>query len=285
MEQLKFSLVMSTLGRTVEVQRFLASLSAQTYRNFELIVVDQNTDDRLDSVLDPFIEEFPIVHLHSEKGVSKGRNVGLEHSTGDLVGFPDDDCWYPPELLQRVYDDLETGPGLDGITVRAVNKDEQALFGRRKTVREAGLLNPYNIWLRMMTFTLFVRRQTTNAVTGFNEMLGPGAPTVYQSGDETEYALRMLEAGFEIYYNPEIFVYHPDPRNIDSEAAIKKAYFYGCGAGKVISMHNYPLWYKFHRLLRPLGGVLLNAAMLQWGKSRFHWSSFCGRLRGLTQTD
>lgn len=285
MEKVKFSLIMSTLGRTLEVERFLTCLNAQTYRNFELIVIDQNKDDRLISILKTYINAFTIVHLHSKKGVCKGRNVGLEHSDGGLVGFPDDDCWYPPELLQRVSDELAKVPRLDGLSVRVINQDGQALFGSRKAVRKAGLVDAYSIWLQMMTSTLFVRRKITTAVKGFDEQLGPGAPTIYQSGDDTEYVLRMLKAGFKIYYDPEITVYHPDTRNVYSEAAIKKAYFYGCGAGRVLVIHGYPLWYKCNVLIRPLGGALISAAGLKFRKSRFHCNTFSGRLRGLTRTD
>lgn len=285
MKKVKFSLIMSTLGRTLEVERYLASLNAQTYRNFELIIIDQNTDGRLEPLIKLYINSFPIVHLHSEKGVCKGRNMGLDHSDGSVVGFPDDDCWYPPELLQRVSDKLAKVPLLDGLSVRITNQDGQALFGSRKVVRKAGFLNAYNIWLQMMTSTLFVRRKITTAIKGFDEQLGPGAPTIYQSGDETEYALRMLEEGFKIYYDPEITVYHPDTRNVYSEAAIKKAYFYGCGAGRVIVMHSYPLWYKCNVLIRPLGGALISAAKLKLKKSHFHWNIFIGRLRGLIRRD
>ena len=91
---MKFSLILATLNRTGEVDYLLKTLDRQTYRNFELIVVDQNADDRLVPLLAPYQANFPILHLQSAKGLSRARNVALEHVSGDIVAFPDDDCAY-----------------------------------------------------------------------------------------------------------------------------------------------------------------------------------------------
>lgn len=278
---MKFSLIMSTCGRTFEVERFLSSLNAQAYRNFELIIVDQNGDDRLMPLVEAHKNFFSIIHLHSEKGACKGRNLGLGHADGDLIGFPDDDCWYPPDLLRRVSDTLANIPRYDGLSVRSVTEKGQSFFGHRRMVYNAGLLDPYNIWIRLTTYTLFVRRQITTVVKNFDEQLGPGTQSIYHAGDDTEYALRIIKAGFKIYYDPEIIVCHPDGQAVYSEAVITKAYFYGCAVGKVLLMHDYPLWYKSKMLIRPLGGVALSAVMLNFKKSRFHWNIFKGRFRGM----
>ena len=42
--------------------------------------------------------------VESARGLSRARNAGLRMIAGDIVSFPDDDCWYPPDLLQRVAD-------------------------------------------------------------------------------------------------------------------------------------------------------------------------------------
>lgn len=99
-----FSLILATIGRTEELKRFLASLDKQTLRRFELIMADQNPDDRIKPLLEPYQDHFPIMHLHrpTERGASKARNVGLQHANGDVLTFPDDDCWYLPQLLEKI---------------------------------------------------------------------------------------------------------------------------------------------------------------------------------------
>lgn len=95
------SLLVATINRTVELERFLASLDTQTYRNFEVIVIDQNPDDRLVPVLCRHAG-LAISHLRSGRGLSKARNVGLRATKGEIIAIPDDDCWYPPQLLSTV---------------------------------------------------------------------------------------------------------------------------------------------------------------------------------------
>ena len=85
---MRFSLVLATVGRTDELRRFLAHLDTQTHREFELVVVDQNKDERLKPILEPYRGKFPILHLPSEQGLSRARNVGIEHARGDVIGFP-----------------------------------------------------------------------------------------------------------------------------------------------------------------------------------------------------
>jgi glycosyltransferase involved in cell wall biosynthesis len=94
------SLLVATLGRVDELNRLLASLENQD-AGFEVLVVDQNPDDRLAPVLAAH-SRLAARHLRSERGLSRARNVGLRAAQGDLIAIPDDDCWYPAGLLARV---------------------------------------------------------------------------------------------------------------------------------------------------------------------------------------
>ena len=111
-----FDLVVATVGRLGELARLLASVEAQGGWRL-VIVVDQNDDNRLAKVLDG--RGLELLHLRSGPGLSHARNVGLDHVSSDIVAFPDDDCSYPPGLLQRVAERLTADPDLDGLTGRA----------------------------------------------------------------------------------------------------------------------------------------------------------------------
>jgi len=285
----RFSLVLSTVDRTDEVKRFLFSLDFQTHRQFELIVVDQNKDGRLLHILEPYEKKFSILRCASEPGLSRARNVGLEYITGDVVTFPDDDGWYPPDLFEKVANLLDERPELDGITVpiefRTGQGDEPiAVKGRSvgaaRWDKQAGPLNKANIWVRVCSQGLFLRRSVVEKVGGFDETLGVGSRTLWEAGEDIDYPLRAVEAGYEIYYRPDMCVFHPTLPRQDYAALADRAYRYGAGIGRVWRKHNYPLWLVCYYFLRPFGGACLSLALGRMDEARYYLQSLRGRLRG-----
>jgi GT2 family glycosyltransferase len=275
----KFSLVLATLGRTAEVARFLGALNEQSYRDFELIVVDQNPDDRLVALLEPFSTRFVIKHLRSERGLSRARNVGLTRVSGDVVAFPDDDCWYPADLLAYVRDQLAGVPAVDGITGRSI--DEQGNESAFRFSTSAGVVDRISVWQEAISYTIFLRRGVVDRVGGFDEELGVGAGTRFGSGEETDYVVRALAAGARVLYQPGLAVHHPHPElNIDSRI-IQRAYSYGCGMGRVLTKHQYPFWFKARAVVRPLGGGIVSLARLNLPKAMLHWRRCVGRMSGM----
>jgi len=269
----KFSLVMGTVGRVAEVERFLQALCCQSYQSFELIVVDQNPDDRLTPVLDAYQGYFPIIHLRSERGLSRARNVGLKHISGDIVAFPDDDCWYPENLLDSVACFFQQNPNVDGLAGRSIDERGRPAGGRWD--KSPGPINRYNIWRRGISYTIFLKKYVVDRVGFFDEDLGVGADTPWGSGEETDFLLRALQSGFHIFYCPDIVVYHPQP-----VISKKRAFSYGLGTGRVLRKHNYPIWWLAMLIGRSLGGLALAASLGKWGEVGVRWASLKGRVVG-----
>jgi glycosyltransferase involved in cell wall biosynthesis len=276
---MRFSLIVPTIHRTGELSRFLASLALQRHKNFELIVVDQNPDDRVVSVLSPYANRLSMLHLRSkQKGASRARNIGLRHASGDAVAFPDDDCLYPPDLLSRVDSTFTRRPEIDGLTGRLIDED-----GRDSSARfdaRAGALGKISVWARAIEATVFLREECVRELR-FDESLGVGAGTEWGAGEVTDYLLRLLEMGKSLQYDPDLMVIHRPFVSAYDDRAMRRAFSYGCGMGRVLRMHKMPLWFKAKWLVRPLGGAMLSAAALSLPKARLRWCTFRGRLKGM----
>jgi glycosyltransferase involved in cell wall biosynthesis len=229
--------------------------------------------------LDPYVDKFPITHVRIErKGLSRARNVGLKHVSGDVVAFPDDDCWYPPDLLATVAQFFTSHFERDGLTVRLTDAEGKDAMARFDT--KPGLLNKLNMWKRHAEATLFLRRTCIEG-TWFDEELGVGAGTPWGANEGADYLLRLLDQGASIYWDPGLRVFHPPALPPYNEKAVPKGYAYGCGMGRMLQKHKLPLWFKAKHLIRPLGGAVLSVFGLKFLEAKYRWSVFKGRLRGM----
>ncbi|HZP44561.1 MAG TPA: glycosyltransferase family A protein [Candidatus Binataceae bacterium] len=277
---MKFSLVLATVDRIAEPACFLKALAEQTYRDFELIVVDQNQDDRLVAVLNSYRGRFPVAHLRSSpRGVSRARNLGLRHISGDVVAFPDDDCWYGPDLLAQVGRIFDECPEWDGISGRGIDGEVHETVPFRWPNKSARL-STYKIWSMADCYTVFLRRPVVERVGRFDETLGPGSGTPWGSGEPADYFLRAIAAGFEMHYDPRIEVYHPQIIVEYDPNVIRKAHAYALGEGRVLRLYRYPLWWLAYRSMRTLAGGALALAGGEVARAAYHWQVFEGRLRG-----
>jgi glycosyltransferase involved in cell wall biosynthesis len=273
-----FDLVLATIGRTLELRRFLESLRSQTYRRFRLILIDQNDDRRLEPILDEYRDDVPLIRVTSEPGLSRARNVGLRYLEGDVVSFPDDDCWYPPDLLERVAADLGRRSDWAGVTGRTVDEAARSPFVLWQ--REPGVVTRENVWKTAVAVTIFLRRAVVERVGLFDESLGAGSGTPWGSGEETDYVLRALAAGCTIAYDPALAVFHESPTPALDRAAASKGYVIGMGNSRVLRKHRYPRWFAIYRVLQLVAGSTFFLARGRPALARFDWAMARGRVAG-----
>lgn len=279
-EAARFSLIICTIGRVEELRRFLSHLQKQTFRDFEVLVADQNRDSRLAPLLAEFEDSFPILHLKLDsKGASRARNEGLRHAKGDIIAFPDDDCFYPPDLLGKVESFFSANPVEDGLTGRSTDENGHTSMGGFEA--GAGVVDRINVWTRSIEYTIFLRRECVRD-TWFDKEIGVGAGTPWGSGEGTDFLIRLIDRGASIHYDPDVTVFHLPAVPPYSRDNILKAYSYGCGMGLMLKRHGMPLSMKARWLYRPLGGAALALGGRNPRKARHHWATFKGRLRGMS---
>jgi glycosyltransferase involved in cell wall biosynthesis len=279
----EIDLVLATFGRTDEVHRFLESAAAQTYRRFRIILVDQNDDDRLKPVVSSFESEFPIVSLEAPAGLSRARNHAHPLITGDIVAFPDDDCWYPPDTLERVVSAFDEHPEWDALS--GMSCDEEGRPTQLRWDPTPGVVSPKNVWRRAIGFTLFLRRSLVDALGEWDESYGPRPSedgTIRGGGSDGEYLLRMLDRGFTLGYEPSLRIFHDDFRPaVGDRPLMRKAYFYGLDHSRLLRQYGFPKRYVAWRSAQLVAATGLFLVKGDPGRSRFYAAMARGRARGL----
>ncbi len=274
---MRYSILLATLGRTAELDTFFSSLDRQTHRDFEVIVIDQNPGEVLKPIVGEWRSHFPIRRMRSAPGHSRAFNQGLTQVRGDIVAFPDDDCWYGPNLLEQVERRLRTNPHWSGITGREIVEPGFTCGGRWD--KHGGPINRRNVFRRAICFSMFLRSEVA-ANYRFDESLGVGAKTKWGAGEESDYLLRIVRDGHRIEYLPEIAVWHQGRSGPCTAETYARARSYARGMGRVLRKHNYPLWMVAPHCIRPMGGALLALAGCRPQQSRLHWSNLTGRVEG-----
>lgn len=215
--QIKVSLICATLGRVLEVKALIDSLKQQTLKDFELIIVDQNDHDLIKDIIDTSNADFDIVYIKNDTaGLSLNRNIGLQYAKGDILGYPDDDCFYSPDVLSNVVDILQDATyGF----VAVHTKDSITCTSRR--ISQTKQIHKQDIFKNCISYNIFVRK---NNLT-FDESLGVG--TYFSSGEEIDYLYEYISKDKRPgYFDVNSTIYHPDVKK-----DLNKVYKYSLGYG------------------------------------------------------
>lgn len=268
-----FSLVLATVGRVVETRAFLASLGDGA-RVAEIVVVDQNSDDRLDSVLADFAH-LPIRRIrHAPGNLSAARNAGMAVASAEILAFPDDDCTYPAGLLDAVAARFAAAPHPAMLTTMLRAPEGQPALIR--WLREPVGISRHNAFQTLMAATLFVRRELAERIGGFDPRFGLGGR--FGAAEETDFVMRGLMTGAVACYEPSLSVVHPDGRR--TSIATARAFSYGLGMGACMRRHRFGIMTLLYFVTRSAAGGLYALLSGRMGHARYHAATFAGRLCG-----
>ena len=109
MEQQKISVIVPVYKVEAFLDRCVQSIANQSYRNLEIILVDDGSPDNCPAMCDAWAEKdsrIKVVHKQNG-GLSDARNAGMAIATGEFMGFVDSDDWIAPDMYQHLYDLLE----------------------------------------------------------------------------------------------------------------------------------------------------------------------------------
>jgi glycosyltransferase involved in cell wall biosynthesis len=207
----KISVIVCTI-RPNTLPHAVQSIRAQTYSDWELLVVDQSgasdTADYLESLRDPRIK-----HVAQEvRGASNARNGGIHAASTDLLAYMDDDCEAEPDWLAEIWDlmqhqevDILCGPLVPPPTYRpglefcpAYPVPQMEVYTWDAVARDIGT---------GLSANMVLRRSTVETLGTFDTVLGAGSTRI-PSGEETDYVLRALAHGLRVISAPTPPVHH-----------------------------------------------------------------------------
>lgn len=251
----KISLVLCTINNDNCVKVLLDSLIDQSYNNYEVIVVDQNDDDRLLNIINKFSDLMSIKHIKSRPGLSYARNIGLQFIDGVIVGFPDDDCYYDKNTLKKI-NEFFNQQEYRGLITKVTNSNPT---GRTmlKGIKSKCVYKS-DVFRLVHSISMFFRIDVINTVGHFDERLGLGSNTIFKGHEDYDYAIRVLKKGYKIYFNNRINIFHPwDDIYIDKKKNIATNMYSG-GASEmyILNKHEFTFWSKTYYFIRRIAVVI-----------------------------
>lgn len=262
--------VIPTLGTREAIADVLYGLTRQTLAPAEIVVALQG-DPAVVRKAARWFPDLPVTIIDSPTGAARARNRGIRAATSDwnIVTFPDDDVWHATTALENAATALRPG----GVVVGSVRSVEGR--SRWRIATRPKPLTRRTVWTHAMEAGMFITREAWNRVGEFDETLGVGADTSWQSGEGTDWLLRALRAGVPAAHHPEIVLFENTAEPADPVAAIQRATRYARGTGRVCQAHYH--WPAQAGLLARGTARLLLAVL---SGSRQNISMAAGVLRG-----
>lgn len=234
-EENSFSVVVASRNRAHLLARLVEAIEAQSLRPMELVIVDDASEDSTWEVLTRHAGTSTVnivpVHLARNLGPGGARNAGWRRARGSVVAFTDDDCVPQPDWLHGLASRLSAGADL----VQGRTLPDPAQAGRHgpfsRTI-DVGFEGGY-----YQTCNIAYRREVLEQLGGFDERFR-------RSGEDTDLALRAIDAGARASFAVDAIVLH-DVRPSNFLVHLRDTERW---AGVVLAVRQHPqLRERFHR--------------------------------------
>lgn len=261
-------------GRNELVARLLESVANATYRNIEVIFVDQTGGSELDRLFDAYKARIKYLLLKSNKcSLSAARNLALSYANGDILGFCDDDAFYPRDFFEMMNSQIKLG-AFEIVSVPVIDPSSGAPYGGRSFPLDSVSLHYGDVFRHSLSVGTFVSCSNYFPYR-FNEKLGAGAQ--YGGSEETDFFLSLKLAGFDTRFFAGTHVLHDnDPPQTEPRELARKYYSYAIGYGAVL--RKYIAHSKLHLSIELLSITSRSIAGCILSRNR---PLYFGRLKGL----
>jgi glycosyltransferase involved in cell wall biosynthesis len=226
------SIIIPVFNRPDELRELLESLSAQTDKEFEVIVVEDGSEERSDSIILPFSEFLDIQYFYKENsGPGLSRNYGCRKAKNDFFVFLDSDCVLPEHYVNTLkihirQTDAFGGPDRSLPTFTPVQK---AISYSMTSPLTTGGIRGGKASLEKFhprSFNMGFSRKVFDTTGGFSSM---------RFGEDVDLSIRIFKHGFRAILIPDCYVYHK--RRTDFKKFFKQVYNSGIARINLFKRH------------------------------------------------
>ena len=110
------SIVICTRNRCEQITSTLDSIFKNAFLYFEVIVIDQSTNESTQIAVQPFLTDPRLIYKRTNtSGLSKARNIGVSEAQGKIIAFTDDDCRVADNWIESIFQEFTNYPGVTSI--------------------------------------------------------------------------------------------------------------------------------------------------------------------------
>jgi glycosyltransferase involved in cell wall biosynthesis len=236
---MKYSIIIAVYNRPDELDELLETLTRQTYRDFEVVVVEDGSTISSKDICDAYATRLALSYFAKpNSGPGPSRNYGCRRAAGDIFIFLDSDCTVPDGYMQAI-DEAVVRDGLDAFggpdrehasftpTQKAISYSMTSLLTtggiRGSKVRVGGAFHP-------RSFNMGISREVFNQTEGFSSM---------RFGEDVEFSIRMMSRGYKVALIPDAWVYHK--RRTDLKKFFKQVHNSGIARINITLRHPHTL--------------------------------------------
>lgn len=203
----RISVIVPVYNTEKYLRECIDSLINQTYTNLEIIIIDDGSTDKCPEIIDGYakIDERIVVIHQKNAGVSAARNTGLNHATGEYVGFVDGDDYINPIMFESLVNEINE----ESIDVsicaiegqKCIGQKERYIFNNKEAIIEMhrGNLFMGHLWNKL------IKRSVIEEVR-FNEEIAILEDLLF-----LHYVL--IKANRVSYINKRLYHYRSNPKS------------------------------------------------------------------------
>lgn len=217
----KLSVIMTVYNGEVFLRETLDAVIAQTFDDWEMIVVNNGSTDGTQSILDSFSDSrIRVVHPAFHGTFGDGIRLAYSHAVGDYIAVQDGDDVAQPERFENQVTALDENSelGLVSCWYKVIDKNGSFIEKFSPPTTMQGLIDSYQTSNPICHSTYMYRRNVSDEVGGYS--------VGYNFGPDFSLAIKIIKAGYKIKVLPKYLFkirVHDQQASVDPELAIMRA--------------------------------------------------------------